>query len=199
MLLTYGTAYRAVVERLNIQPGQSMLVMGGGKGTSYAGAQIAKAMGARVILVGSNQALADDLIERGIADAFVNRRLVPPEVYGVVAHDEEREVWWERTEPFRRSVYEANDGRPVDAVFEHTGGENFPLLASVLADGGAFGRFGATGRGSRENTRRRSSSVIDVRCSTPGGCGCARSRSCSAVPRRSGCWPRSGCFPVVGV
>ena len=147
MLLTYGTAYRAVVERLNIQPGQSMLVMGGGKGTSYAGAQIAKAMGARVILVGSNQALADDLIERGIADAFVNRRLVPPEVYGVVAHDEEREVWWERTEPFRRSVYEANDGRPVDAVFEHTGGENFPLLASVLADGGALAFFGATGRG----------------------------------------------------
>lgn len=147
MLLTYGTAYRAVVERLNLQPGQSMLVMGGGKGTSFAGAQIGKALGARVILVGSNQALGDALIERGVADAFVNRRLLPPEVHGVLAVDEDHHTWWERTEPFRRAVYEANDDRPVDAVFEHTGGENFPLLASVLGDGGALAFFGATGRG----------------------------------------------------
>jgi enoyl-CoA hydratase len=147
MLLTYGTAYRAVVERLNIQPGQSMLVMGGGKGTSFAGAQIGKALGARVILVGSNQALGDALIERGVADAFVNRRLLPPEVYGVLAADEDHHAWWERTEPFRRAVYEANDDRPVDAVFEHTGGENFPLLVSVVGDGGALAFFGATGHG----------------------------------------------------
>lgn len=147
MLLTYGTAYRAVVERLDLRPGQSMLVMGGGKGTSFAGAQIGKALGARVILVGSNQGLGDELIERGVADAFVNRRLLPPEVYGVLTPDEDHQTWWERTEPFRRAVFAANDGAPVDAVFEHTGGENFPLLASVLADDGALAFFGATGRG----------------------------------------------------
>ncbi len=147
MLLTYGTAYRAVVERLDLRPGQSMLVMGGGKGTSFAGAQIGKALGARVVLVGSNQALGDELIERGVADAFVNRRLIPPEVYGVLDADGEHQAWWEATEPFRRAVFEANDGAPVDAVFEHTGGENFPLLASVLADRGALAFFGATGRG----------------------------------------------------
>src|SRR5512141_726502 len=33
MLLTYGTAYRAVVERLEVRPGDSVLLMGGGKGT----------------------------------------------------------------------------------------------------------------------------------------------------------------------
>ncbi|MEL6983002.1 MAG: enoyl-CoA hydratase-related protein, partial [Actinomycetota bacterium] len=147
MLLTYGTAYRAVVERLDLRPGQSMLVMGGGKGTSFAGAQIGKALGARVILVGSNQGLGDELIERGVADAFVNRRLLPPEVYGVLSPEEDHHRWWERTEPFRRAVFAANGGAPVDAVFEHTGGENFPLLASVLADDGALAFFGATGRG----------------------------------------------------
>ncbi len=147
MLLTYGTAYRAVVERLDVQPGQSILIMGGGKGTSFAGAQMAKALGARVILVGSNQALGDALIERGVADAFVNRRLLPAEVHGVLAPDQDHQRWWERTEPFRRAVFEANDGSPVDGVFEHTGGENFPLLASVLAEGGALAFFGATGRG----------------------------------------------------
>ena len=147
MLLTYGTAYRAVVERLRVQPGQSMLVMGGGKGTSFAGAQIGKALGARVVLMGSNPDLAADLIDRGVADAFVNRREIPPEVYGVLDATEERDAWWARTQPFRDAVLAANDGRPVDAVFEHTGGANFPLLASVLADGGALAFFGATGQG----------------------------------------------------
>ncbi|HEY5765997.1 MAG TPA: hypothetical protein VIS30_08180, partial [Candidatus Deferrimicrobiaceae bacterium] len=74
MLLTYGTAYRAIVERLALAPEESVLVMGGGKGTSFAGIQIAKALGARVILVGSNPELAQSLIDRGMADAFVNRR-----------------------------------------------------------------------------------------------------------------------------
>ncbi len=147
MLLTYGTAYRAVVERLNLQPGQSMLVMGGGKGTSYAGAQIGKALGGRMILVGSNPELGAELIERGVADAFVNRRELPDSVYGVIGEDEDHADWLARTEPFRAAVYAANNGEPVDKVFEHTGGMNFPLLASVLAEDGGLAFFGATGQG----------------------------------------------------
>ena len=147
MLLAYGTAYRAVVERLAVRPGDSVLVMGGGKGTSFAGAQIAKALGARVVLVGSNPALAGQLIERGFADAFVDRRAIPKEVFGVVPAGETREAWEHRTEPFRQAVSAANGGNPVDKVFEHTGGENFPLLVSVLAPGGSLAFFGATGRG----------------------------------------------------
>ncbi|HLO09891.1 MAG TPA: hypothetical protein VK303_04340, partial [Desulfobacteria bacterium] len=49
MLLTYGTAYRAVAERLSVRPGDSILVLGGGKGTSFPGTQIAKSLGARVL------------------------------------------------------------------------------------------------------------------------------------------------------
>ncbi len=147
MLLTYGTAYRAVVERLNLQPGHSMLVMGGGKGTSYAGAQIGKALGARIVLMGSNPELAAELIQRGIADSFVNRRDLPAEVYGVLAEGESFSTWQKRTQPFRDAVFAANDGKPVDKVFEHTGGRNFPLLASVLSEGGGLAFFGATGQG----------------------------------------------------
>ena len=147
MLLTYGTAYRAVVERLAVGPGDSVLVMGGGKGTSFAGAQIAKALGARVVLVGSNRELAESLIARGVADTFVNRRELPPEVFGVLSEDEDYDAWAARTEPFRRAVLAANDGQAVDKVFEHTGGKNFPLLASVLAPKGALAFFGATGQG----------------------------------------------------
>ena len=147
MLLTYGTAYRAVVERLNVHPGDSILLMGGGKGTSFAGAQIAKALGARVILMGSNPKLAENLISRGIADAFVNRREIPAEVYGVLNSHESEDSWRQRTEPFRQAIFAANGGKPVDKIFEHTGGTNFPLLVSALAENGALAFFGATGSG----------------------------------------------------
>jgi len=147
MLLTYGTAYRAVVERLAVKPGDAVLLMGGGKGTSFAGAQIAKALGARVILMGSNAELGKSLIGRGIADALIDRRQIPREVYGIIAADADYDQWRKQTEPFRQAVYAANNGRPVDKVFEHTGGLNFPLLASVVADNGRLAFFGATGRG----------------------------------------------------
>ncbi len=147
MLLTYGTAYRAVVERLAVGPGDSILLMGGGKGTSFAGAQIAKALGARVILMGSNPELGRSLIKRGIADAFVDRRRIPQEVYGVVPPEESYENWMKRTDPFRSEVFLANGGKPIDKIFEHTGGTNFPLLVSALAENGCLDFFGATGSG----------------------------------------------------
>ncbi len=149
MLLTFGTAYRAVVERLRVSPGESVLVMGGGKGTSFPGAQIAKNLGARVILAGSNPEIARGLISRGIADAFVDRKGIPPNVFGPIASGEEHEKWHARTEPFRHAVFGANHGRPVDAIFEHTGGGNFPLLVSTLSAGGRLAFFGATGAGLR--------------------------------------------------
>ena len=147
LLLTYGTAYRAIVERLAVSPGDAVLLMGGGKGTSFAGAQIAKALGARVILMGSNPGLAHALIERRIADAFIDRRQIPPHVFGVIPEGLPAGDWRARTEPFRLAVFAANEGRPVDKVFEHTGGRNFPLLASVLAENGRLAFFGATGGG----------------------------------------------------
>jgi enoyl-CoA hydratase len=147
MLLTYGTAYRAIVERLAVEPGDVVLLMGGGKGTSFAGAQLAKALGARVILMGSNPELAQALIERRIADAFVDRRQIPSSVFGVIPGGSSADEWHAATEPFRQAVFAANDGRPVNKIFEHTGGRNFPLLVSALADNGRLAFFGATGSG----------------------------------------------------
>lgn len=146
LMLTYGTAYRAVVERLNVQPGESLLVMGGGKGTSYACVQLGKALGARVVLVGSNPELMQSLVDRGLVDAYVDRRALPREMFGPLAAGQDPEMWQMRTEPFRQAVFAAAGG-PVDKVFEHTGGTNFPLLVSCLRAGGALAFFGATGQG----------------------------------------------------
>ncbi len=147
LLLTFGTAYRAVVERLRTGPGDAVLVMGGGKGTSFAGAQIAKALGARVILMGSNPGLGGELIARGMADAFIDRRTIDPEAFGVIPEGQDEQAWRRRTEPFRQAVRESNGGRLVDGIFEHTGGRTFPLLVSALAEGGRLAFFGATGGG----------------------------------------------------
>ena len=147
MLLTYGTAYRAIVERLAVSPGDAVLLMGGGKGTSFAGAQIAKRLGARVILMGTNAALGRRLIERKIADAFIDRRNIPGSVFGPIPEGLAMEQWLDQTEPFRRAVYAANEGQPVDKIFEHTGGRNFPLLVSSLSENGRLAFFGATGQG----------------------------------------------------
>jgi enoyl-CoA hydratase/carnithine racemase/NADPH:quinone reductase-like Zn-dependent oxidoreductase len=147
MLLTYGTAYRAIVERLAVAPGDAVMLMGGGKGTSFAGAQIAKKLGARVILMGSNIELGRRLMERKIADAFIDRRSIPSSVFGPIPAGLPMEQWRAQTEPFRKAVYAVNEGRPVDKIFEHTGGRNFPLLVSVLAESGKLAFFGATGQG----------------------------------------------------
>ena len=68
-----------------------------------------------------------------MADAFVNRRSIPKEAFGVIPAGMPYAEWERRTEPFRRAVFEANGGKPVDKIFEHTGGENFPLLVSALS------------------------------------------------------------------
>ena len=154
LLLTYGTAYRAIVERLRVQPGDALLVMGGGKGTSFAGAQLGKRLGARVILVGSNQALMQSMVDRGIADAYMDRQGLPAAALGPVEPGETPERWLERSEPFRQAVRASNQGELVDKIFDHTGGVNFPALVSSLRPGGTLAFFGATGGGMKGEYRQ---------------------------------------------
>ncbi|GAB4245460.1 MAG: hypothetical protein Kow00129_05410 [Thermoleophilia bacterium] len=147
LLLTLGTAYRAVVERLGVRPGETVLVMGGGKGTSFFAAQLITRLGAKAILMGSNPRLMESLASRGFVHGWIDRRELPPQVFGPVEPDENPQAWLDRTEPFRAAVRRANGGEPVDKVFEHTGAQNFPLLVSVLRPRGALAFFGATGSG----------------------------------------------------
>lgn len=68
---TYGTSYYALKQRANLQPGETLLVLGAAGGVGIAAVELGKAMGARVIAAASSpeklevarQAGADDLID----------------------------------------------------------------------------------------------------------------------------------------
>jgi NADPH2:quinone reductase len=80
MMMTYGTAYHALVDRALLMPGETLLVTGAGGGVGVAAVAIGKALGARVIAVASSEkkraatlragadvaldATAEDLVER---------------------------------------------------------------------------------------------------------------------------------------
>ena len=53
-LLTYGTAYHALADRARIQPGETLLVLGGAGGVGMATIEVGKALGARVIAAASS-------------------------------------------------------------------------------------------------------------------------------------------------
>lgn len=68
--MTYGTSMHALTQRGNLQPGETLLVLGASGGVGLAAVEIGKAMGARVIAAASSdeklevarQAGADELI-----------------------------------------------------------------------------------------------------------------------------------------
>tara|TARA_X000000950_G_scaffold98692_1_gene124767 strand:- start:9512 stop:10492 length:981 start_codon:yes stop_codon:yes gene_type:complete len=53
---TYGTSYYALKQRANLQPGETLLVLGAAGGVGLAAVELGKAMGARVIAAASTDA-----------------------------------------------------------------------------------------------------------------------------------------------
>jgi NADPH:quinone reductase-like Zn-dependent oxidoreductase len=82
--MVYGTSYHALKQRANIQPGETLLVLGASGGVGLAAVELGKAMGANVIACASSdeklevarEAGADDLInyaEEDLKDALKKR------------------------------------------------------------------------------------------------------------------------------
>ncbi|MEZ5709199.1 MAG: NADPH:quinone oxidoreductase family protein [Blastomonas sp.] len=97
--VSYATAWHALVDRGRLQVGETLLVMGAGGATGFAAVQIGKHLGARVIASASSPAKRD-LALAGGADAAVDAR----------------------GDDWREAVRAANDGNPVDMVFDPVGG-----------------------------------------------------------------------------
>jgi NADPH2:quinone reductase len=70
----YGTAYHALVQRAQLQPGETLFVLGAGGGVGYAAVEVGRLLGARVI-AGASTAAKRALALRGGAEAVVDTSL----------------------------------------------------------------------------------------------------------------------------
>jgi NADPH2:quinone reductase len=106
----YGTAHHALKQRANLQPGETLVVLGAAGGTGLAAVQIGKAMGARVIAVCSDDEKLSLAADCG-ADELIN---------------------YSKTD-LRKSLMSMTDRRGVDVVFDPVGGEAFDHCARSMA------------------------------------------------------------------
>jgi len=119
--LTLMTAWRMLMVRGRLQPGETVLVQAAGSGVGTAAVQIAVAAGARVIAAASSEA------KRAHAEAI-----------GAEAAIDASQPGW------RREVKRIAGGRGIDLVFEHVGGAIFEESLATLRRGGRLVTCGAT-------------------------------------------------------
>jgi len=119
--LVWETAYRMLVTRARLTPGEWVLCWGIGSGVGSASFQIAKALGAHVMVTSSSDEKLARAAELG-ADATVNHAT------GDVA----------------AAVKEATGGRGADVVVEHVGEATWKTSLAAAGEGGRIVVCGAT-------------------------------------------------------
>jgi NADPH:quinone reductase-like Zn-dependent oxidoreductase len=119
--LVFETAYRMLVTRGRLQPGEWVLVWGIGGGVATAALAIAKALGAHVLATSSSDAKLERARELG-ADATVNHA--------------EGDV--------RAEAKRVTDGRGIDVVVEHVGEATWANSLAVARVGARIVVCGAT-------------------------------------------------------
>ncbi|MBU2486091.1 MAG: NADPH:quinone oxidoreductase family protein, partial [Alphaproteobacteria bacterium] len=110
LMCAWGTSHHALKQRANLQPGETLLVLGAAGSTGLAAISIGKAMGARVISVASSEAKQQACLEAG-ADV-------------ALPYDGLRDALKQ----------EAPSG--VDVAFDPVGGAAFDVAARAMARNG---------------------------------------------------------------
>lgn len=119
--LAFQTAWRALVTKGRVRPGEDVLIIGAGGGVATAAIQIARLAGARVIGITSSPEKMDRAIRLG-ADLCVNRR---------------------ETDPWR-AVKDITGGRGVDLVLDSVGQVTWGHALESLVKGGRLVTIGRT-------------------------------------------------------
>jgi NADPH2:quinone reductase len=99
LTLTYGTSHHAVVDRAQLQSGETMLVLGAAGGVGLAAIEIGKALGARVIAAASTDEKLAVCREHG-ADDTINYT----------------------TEDLREGIKRTTGGKGPDVIYDPVGG-----------------------------------------------------------------------------
>ncbi len=110
LLITYGTTYHAFRDRANLQPGETVLVLGAAGGTGLSAVELGKLMGARVIAAASSPAKLTLCREYG-ADECID--------YG--------------REDMKERLKGLTGGRGVDVVYDPVGGSFTEVALRSLA------------------------------------------------------------------
>jgi NADPH:quinone reductase-like Zn-dependent oxidoreductase len=119
--VSYQTAWRAIVGRAKVVPGEEVLVLGASGGTAIAAIQVALLAGATVYAVTSGSENVRRVSELGVDRVY------------------------DRTEvDFSRQVFADTGRRGVDVVVENVGEPTWEGSVRALAPGGRLVTFGAT-------------------------------------------------------
>jgi len=119
--LVFVTAWRMLISKAAIKPGEDILILGIGGGVSTAALQIAKAIGLRVFATSSSDEKLQQAKTLG-ADIVINYT----------------------TQDFAREVREITKRRGVDVVVDSVGGETWVKSLGSLVKGGRLVTCGAT-------------------------------------------------------
>lgn len=120
--VNYQTAYYALADRGAAKAGETLLVLGAAGGTGFAAIQVGKHLGLRVIASASSPEKRQAALDGG-ADAVVTTG----------------------AEDWRDQVVAANDGQPIDLVFDPVGGNALEPAFRCLGYGGRHLVIGFTG------------------------------------------------------
>ena len=144
--LVFLTAWRMVIGKARVQPGETVLILGIGGGVALAALQIAKHAGAHVFVTSGS----DEKLERAKgfgADVLINHK---------------------RTD-FSKEAWTITEKRGVDVVIENVGASTWPGSIRALAKGGRLVTCGATsGPKPDEDIRRIFQKQITIYGSTMG-------------------------------
>ncbi len=120
--LVYQTAWHSLVKRGNLQKGETVLVVGAGGGVNTASVQIAKYIGAQVVVVGSNAQKLEMAASIG-ADILIDRS---------------------KEEDWSKAAFLATNKRGVDVVVDNVG-TTFVQSLRALRKGGRLLTVGNSG------------------------------------------------------
>lgn len=128
--LTLFTAYRMLVTKAQVKPGETVLVWGAAGGLGVFAIQLIKLMGAKSIGVVSSSEKAEYIKSLG-CDATVNRKDFPNLSYFPNETDEQKNLRMQDTKKLGRALFDIiGEKRGPDVILEHVGQETFP--ASVF-------------------------------------------------------------------
>ena len=120
--LVYQTAWHSMVKRGGVKAGETVAIVGAGGGVNSASIQVAKYIGAQVIVIGSNQQKLEQAESLG-ADILIDRS---------------------KEEDWSKAVFIATKKRGVDVVVDNVG-TTFPMSLRALKKGGRLLTVGNSG------------------------------------------------------